>query len=282
MKGFLASCLAAVPNMKAQNLANPIHLAFSYDEEVGCVGVRGLLRKLAAAPVKPRACFVGEPTSMDVVVGHKGKRSVRVLVRGKASHSSLAPQGVNAVEWGALLVARIRAIADRLAADGSRDELYDMPFSTGHVGVFHGGTVLNIVPHEAEIRFEFRTLAADDGDALVQEVISYARDELEPRMKAVDPAAGFTFDVYAGFPGLDTDPNAGVTTLAKSLAGRNGHSKVAYGTEAGLFVDMAGIPTVIVGPGSITQAHKPDEYIEIAELERCAAFIDRLIAHCRA
>ncbi len=280
MKGFLAVCLANAQAMAAARLKQPIHLAFSYDEEVGCVGARGLAEWLKTQPVTPEACFVGEPTNMQVVIGHKGKRSIRVRVRGLTRHSSLAPQGVNAVEFGAMLVAEIRRIADELAASGHRDSLYDVPHSTGHVGILRGGTALNIVPDECEIIFEFRVVGKDDPDALVQRVVDYARNVLEPRMHQVDPSTGIDIDVYAGFPGLDTAPDAGVVTLAKALAGRNDHAKVAFGAEAGLFDAIAGIPSVIVGPGSIAQAHQADEWIEIAELGKCDAFVKRLIARC--
>jgi acetylornithine deacetylase len=282
MKGFLAVCLAAAERMNRQKLARPIHLAFSYDEEVGCVGVRGLVERLAGRGVKPEGCFVGEPTEMGVVVGHKGKRSVRVGVRGFTVHSSLAPKGVNAAEFAALLVAHIRAVADRLAAEGARDDLYDVPYSTAHVGILSGGTALNIVPDEAEIVFEVRTVAADDPDTLVAAIEGHAREVLEPRMKAVDPATGFDFDVFAGFPGLDTAPDAAVVTLAKSLAGANGHSKVAFGTEAGQFQRSAGIPSVVIGPGSIEQAHKADEWIALSELAKCLGFVERLVERCRS
>jgi len=157
-----------------------------------------------------------------------------------------------------------------------------VPSTTAHVGVFTGGTALNIVPDESEIVFEIRAIGADDPDAVVAEIEAYARRELEPAMQAVDPQSGFDFDVFAGFPGLDTAPDAEVVTLAKRLAGRNEHAKVAYGTEAGLFHAVAGVPSVVIGPGSIGEAHKPDEYIEIAQLEACGAFVDRLIAHCTA
>lgn len=281
MKGFLAVCLALAPEMAAAPLARPIHFAFTHDEEVGCVGAHALVRRLASEKgVVPAACFVGEPTSMGVVVGHKGKRSVKVTVRGLTRHSSLAPQGVNAVEFAALLVARIRALADRLAAEGARDGAFDVPHTTAHVGVLTGGTALNIVPDVASILFEVRAIGADDPDALVAEIEDYARRELEPRMRAVDPSAGIDFEIYAGFPGLDTAPDAPVVTLAKRLAGRNDHAKVAYGTEAGLFAQIWQVPTVIVGPGSIAQAHQANEWIARSELEACTAFVERLIADC--
>ncbi len=280
MKGFLASCLASVPAMVAAGLKRPIHLAFSYDEEVGCVGVRPMLRRLKAGELgvaPPLAAFIGEPTSMQVVIGHKGKRSVRVAVRGSNAHSSLAPLYVNAVEFGALLVAFIRGQAERLQASGARDALYDVQHSTAHVGVFRGGTALNIVPAEAEILYEYRVIAEDDGDALVEEARAYAREVLEPRMRAVDPESGIDFEVYTSFAGLDTAPDAAVVSLAKQLARRNDHAKVAYGTEAGLFVEMAGIPSVVIGPGSIEPAHKANEFIELGQIEAANGFIARLI-----
>lgn len=281
MKGFLAVCLAMVGRMRERPLARPIHLAFSYDEEVGCIGARGIVEQLAGKSVRPQACFVGEPTMMGVIIGHKGKRSLRVEVRGRTCHSSLAPQGVNAVEWAARLVTKIQTMARRLAAEGDRDPLYDVPYSTVHAGVLRGGTALNIVPDHAEILFEVRAIGADDPDALVDEIITYARARLEPEMKAVDPDAGFDFKVMSGFPGLDMAPDHALVALAKSLAGRHDHAKVAFGTEAGLFQQIAGVPTVVVGPGSIDQAHKADEWIAMAQLERCARFIDGLIERCR-
>ena len=278
MKGFLACCLAAVPEMR--QLARPIHLAFSHDEEVGCVGVRNLIAQLQARAVKPAGCFVGEPTGMNVVIGHKGKRSFRVSVRGRTCHSSLAPEGVNAVEFAARLIVMIRDMAERFARDGARDPLYDVPFTTTHTGVVQGGTALNIVPDLCRFDFEFRSIAADDVEALAGEVMTYARERLEPQMQAIAPEAGISFEVISGFPGLDTPEAGEVVGLAKSLAGRNDHGKVAYGTEGGLFA-QAGIPTVVIGPGSIEQAHKADEFIAASELAACGAFLDRLIAHCR-
>lgn len=281
MKGFLAVCLGLADEMAAAPLARPIHLAFSYDEEVGCVGAKDLVAVMAERLPPQEACFVGEPTLMDVMVGHKGKRSVRATVRGLTCHSSLAPQGVNAVVYGARLTERISRIAERLAREGARDPLYDVPHATGHVGVLQGGTALNIVPDLCSLVFEFRTLGSEDPDALVAEVMAYARDELEPEMHAVDPSTGIDFEVYAGFPGLDTAPDEPVVTLAKTLAGRNRHGKVAFGTEGGLFHTVTGTPTVIVGPGSIEQAHKADEWIAVEQLEQCAGFVRRLIERCR-
>jgi acetylornithine deacetylase len=279
MKGYVACCLAAVPDMLNANLKKPLHLAFSYDEEVGCIGARGIVAKLPERPAKPIACFVGEPTGMDVVIGHKAKRSLKVTVHGRTCHSSLAPLGVNAVEYAARVITKIRDISDRMARKGARDELYDVPFTTGHTGYLHGGTALNIVPDIATFEFEFRTIAADKSADLAREVIDYAKTVLEPEMQAVAPEAGIVFEDRSEFAGLNTAENAEVTLLAKQLSGRNSHSKVAYGTEAGLFSD-AGVPTIVIGPGLIDQAHKADEFIAITELEKCGVFLNRLIALC--
>ncbi|MBS0536775.1 MAG: acetylornithine deacetylase [Proteobacteria bacterium] len=277
MKGFLACVLAAVPAMLARDLARPIHIAFSYDEEVGCVGVIRLLETLKERPNGPRYCIVGEPTSMEVVVGHKAKRSVRVTVSGRACHSSLAPQGVNAVEYAALLIAKLRSIGARLARRGDQDAAYDVPVSTAHTGKIAGGTALNIVPDQCCFEFEFRVMPDEDPDALVEEIVAYARDTLEPEMRAVAPEAGIAFEVFASVPGIETAPDGELTHLVQHFAGSNGYAKVAYGTEAGRFKDILGIETVICGPGRIAEAHRPDEYIEVAQLERCDAFLAKVI-----
>lgn len=282
MKGFLACTLAMVPEMLARPLKTPIHLAYSYDEEVGCTGVRDMLEPLSTRQPRPIACFVGEPTSMRVVIGHKGGQRVLAHVSGKAAHSSLAPLGVNAVEWGARLVARIRDMAEAQEATGARDPLYDVPHTTLHCGIFQGGSAPNIVPHAAEISFECRNISADDASDYIDAIIRYAREELEPRMKRIEPTAGFSFELRPNLPALETAPDHEAVTLAKRLAGRNDHAKVAYGTEASLFQAMAGIPSVVVGPGDIDQAHKPDEWIAVGDLEKCNGFIRRLIEECRA
>src|SRR5262249_41359899 len=178
----------------------------------------------------------------------------------------------------ARVIVKIRDMAERLAREGTRDPLYDVPFTTGHTGVVNGGTALNIVPDACWFEFEFRTIAADDARALVDEVTAYAR-RLEPAMKAIAPEAGFTFEEKSEFPGLETPANAELVGLTKELMGARDHAKVAYGTEAGLFA-AAGIPSVVIGPGSIDQAHKADEFVAESELAKCGVFIDRLLARC--
>jgi acetylornithine deacetylase len=282
MKGFVACVLAAVPGMIAADLTTPLHLCFSYDEEVGCIGVRGAIREIAKWPVPPRACIVGEPTMMQVVTGHKSKRSVRVTVRGKAGHSSLAPDFVNAVEYASRLTVYISDMGREFAANGASDPLYDCTHTTAHVGLMHGGTQLNIVPEHATFDFEFRTIAADDPHALVKKVIAYAQAELIPAMQAIDADTGIEFEDLAGVDGLETPEESEIVTLAKSLAKRNDHAKVAFGTEGGLFQSMADISTVVIGPGSIDRAHKADEYITLEEIAAGSAFLDGLIKRCSA
>lgn len=280
MKGFLAVCIGLAPEMAAATLRRPLHIALSYDEEVGCLGAQQLCAQLRDTGFRADGCFVGEPTGMNVVIGHKNKRNVRVTVRGRSCHSSLAPNGVNAVQWGARLAAKVHDIADALARDGARDELYDVPHSTAHVGVFRGGSALNTVPDVAELLFELRTLPCDDADDLIRRIERHAREKLEPEMQAIDADAGFIFDVYASTPGLEMAPDAPIVMLAQRLISKEGHSKVAFMTEAGIFQRVAGIPAVVIGPGSIDDAHKPDESIEISKLHRCASFVRRLVDHC--
>ena len=279
MKGFIACCLAAVPQMLEANLVEPIHLAFSFDEEVGCKGIPLLLNKIANRPLVPKICFVGEPTDMNVVLGHKAKRSFEVTVKGFSCHSSLAPLGVNAVEYAARLISHIHGIGQRLRNNGRHDPLYDVAWTTAHTGTITGGTVLNIVPDKCVFRFEFRALPEDDVDGLVAEVKTWARDVLEREMRAVSPDAGISFEWISNFPGLSTNEDNQSVLIAKRLAKRNSHGKVAYGTEAGLFVDIAGIDTVVIGPGSIEQAHKPDEYVKISELDKCDEFLNQLVKY---
>lgn len=280
MKGFLAVCLGLVPEMKAKGLKKPIHLAFSYDEEVGCVGVRPLLDHLVQKGFRAEGCIVGEPTSMQVVIGHKGKRSMRTTVQGRCGHSSHAPRLANAVEAAALMAVQVHHLAERLEKEGRRDALYDIPHTTAHVGVLHGGTALNIVPAHAVLEWEVRALPEDDADALVSEIEDYARAHIVPALQARAPEAGMAFSQMSSIPGLSTEPDAPITTLAKAWAGRNDHAKVAYGTEAGLFVEKADIPTIVCGPGSIAQAHQADEFVEERQLTLCESFLRRVIDHC--
>lgn len=269
MKGFVATCLAMVPEMHSARLATPIHLAISYDEEIGCVGVRPMLEMLSRAALKPLGCFVGEPTQMELAIGHKGKHGVRATFRGLACHSSIAPLGVNAVEHAATLIGEISRRAARMPSEGARDDLYDIPYTTLLTSTVHGGTALNIVPDTCTIEFEARGLGIAESREVTDSIIAFAKATIEPAMQAVNTACRIDFEEILDYPALDMPADDSWVTLAKALSGRNRHCKVAFGTEAGLFVAMAGIPAVVIGPGSIEQAHKPDEYVELSELLKC-------------
>jgi len=275
MKGFLGCVLAAVPQFRRTRLKTPIHLLFSFDEEVGCLGVRRALKVLQDLPVRPKGCIIGEPTMMQVAIAHKGKKSMRAHVHGKECHSSLAPKGVNAVEYAAEAVAYLRRMGRRFAAEGPFDPDYDVPHTTVHTGVIHGGTALNIVPKDCQFVFEFRHLPVQDPEALYAEFKRFVETELQPEMKKIAPETGFGFEQISAFPGLDTAEDAEITTLAKGLALANGTTKIAFGTEGGL-IQEAAIPTVVCGPGSIEQAHKPDEYCDLGQIAQCDAFLERL------
>ncbi len=276
MKGFIAIVLAHAPEFLRRGLETPIHLAFSYDEEIGCIGVHGLIEMINGLPIKPRMAIIGEPTGMQVIVAHKGKTDSIVHVRGFECHSSLAPQGVNAIQYAAELIAHLAGKSAQFAKDGPFDPEFDLPHTTIHTGVVEGGTVLNIVPRDCRFEFEIRNLPRDDPGAILDEIKAYAEAELVPRMQAVAAESGIDFEPGLFYPGLDTRPDEEVVTLAKALAGQNSHAKVAFGTEAGLFQQDAGIPCVVCGPGSIAQAHKPDEYLALDQIAECETFMERL------
>lgn len=275
MKSFIACALAVVPEFVQRDLRTPVHLAFSYDEEVGCLGVRGLLDDLAQTGIRPLSCIVGEPTEMRPVIAHKGKQSYRCTVRGLASHSAYAPYGVNAVEAAAEAVAFLKQLARRHRDRGPYDRGFDVAYTTVHTGVIRGGTALNIVPHDCVFDFEFRNLPGDDPEALRREFEAHLRTVIEPEMHAVDPRSGFTLEKLSEMPALTTGPEAGITALAQELSGRSDIAKVSFGTEAAHF-QVAGVPTVVCGPGSIREAHKPDEFVTLAQVAQCEAFLRRL------
>ena len=275
MKSFIAVVLALLPALAARQLRIPLHLALSYDEEVGCRGARGLIAAIADRPDRPRLCIVGEPTMMQPVTGHKGKRSFRCRVHGFECHSALAHLGVNAIEAAAELVALLKAMARRRRDEGPFDPEYTPAYTTIQTGVIHGGTALNIVPKDCTFDFEFRLLPAENPDAGISELRAFAENRLLPEMRAIRAEAAIEFEELSAFPGLDTADNAEITRLVASLTGANGTAKVSFGTEGGLF-QQAGIPTVVCGPGSIEQAHKPDEFIDLDQIAQCERFISRI------
>jgi len=274
MKSFIGIALSQAENFLNSNAPFAIHLAFSYEEEIGCFGVKELIADLRDAGIRPLACIVGEPTRMVPAIAHKGVYRYRCCVRGKEAHSSLTPHSVNAIEMAARVVGRVRDMAEGFERHGPRFEGFDVPFSTASVGQFHGGIADNVVPRDAEFRYEFRDLPTANAAQMQAEVVAYAQS-LEPAMKKVAPTAGIAFETICEIPSFLGSQDDPVTRLAQELTGEKGTALVAFGTEAGLFKN-AGISTVVCGPGSIQQAHQPDEYVSLAQLARCEAFMQGL------
>ncbi|MEO6677992.1 MAG: acetylornithine deacetylase [Pseudomonas sp.] len=277
MKGYIACVLALVPALVKASLRRPVHIALSYDEEVGCLGVRSLLKALEQRPVKPMLCIIGEPTELKPVLGHKGKLAMRCDIHGEACHSAYAPLGVNAIEYAAELIGELGRIGQRLKAPEHHDERFDPPFSTVQTGVIAGGKALNIVPADCRFDFEIRALPAFDPNAVAQELKTYAEQQVLPRMRAVSEQSDIRFSELSAYPGLATDAHSEAAELIAVFSGSREFGTVAFGTEGGLF-DAAGIPTVVCGPGSMDQGHKPDEFVSIAQLDGCDALLQRMLA----
>lgn len=281
MKGFLACALRAALLASRRPLRTPLHLAFSHDEEIGCVGVRRLIDLLSQVPVRPMLCIVGEPTSMGVATGHKGKTALAATCIGREGHSALAPKALNAVHLACDFVGAVRARQAAFADGGARDGAYDIPFTTLHVGRISGGTALNIVPNRCTLEFEIRNLPADDPATIIDGLRSDAA-ALVAAARAIAAEADIRIEVTNSYPGLDTDPGADVVTFVRGLIGANATSKVAFGTEGGLFAERLHIPTVICGPGSMAQGHRPDEYVSLDDLDRCDAMLATLLDRLEA
>ena len=280
MKGFIASALAGVPRMTSLKLKTPIHLAFSYDEEIGCVGVKKLINAMESFEVKPRIGLIGEPTDMKMIVGHKGKAAFKVTLTGSSCHSAYITNGVNAVEYAAELVSFIRKMNLKVQQQ-PLDNSYSVPHSTFHVGNINGGTALNIVPKSCQFEFEVRNLPQEQLDSLMHDVKHYARDVLLPDMKAKYEHCDIQFEPIASYPGLHTDIKSSVIDYTRLInpideMGDN----VSFGTEAGLFDQQLGINSVVCGPGSIDQAHKPDEFVLRSQIQICDQMITNLVTRC--
>jgi acetylornithine deacetylase len=273
MKGFIGVALSLLPLMK--NLKRPIHFALSYDEEVGCVGVQGLLADLAAAGIKPALAIIGEPTLMAVVGAHKGGAVLHTHCKGREGHSSAPDKGANAVMMAGEFVALLENVGQELRAD--TDARFDPPFSTVQANMIAGGSAVNILAREALVTWEYRALPDRDAEAIVAAVERRARDEILPKYRARAGEAVFETGYHARYPGLVMDEDSPAVKLARELTGANRIEAVAYGAEAGHF-QRAGIPAVLCGPGSIEQAHKTDEFVALSELEACEAFLRKVIA----
>lgn len=276
MKGYIACVLALVPSLVKAPLRLPVHIALSYDEEVGCLGARSLLKALEQRPVKPMLCIIGEPTELKPVLGHKGKLAMRCDIQGEACHSAYAPLGVNAIEHAAELIGELGRIGNRLKAPEHHDARFDPPFSTVQTGVISGGKALNIVPADCRFDFEIRALPSQDPGIVAQELKTYAEQQVLPRMRAVSDQSAIRFSELAAYPGLATDARSEAADLIAAFSGSREFGTVAFGTEGGLF-DAAGIPTVVCGPGSMDQGHKPDEFVSLEQLTGCDAMLQRML-----
>ncbi len=277
MKGFIAAVLAAAPAMVQAGLKRPLHIALSYDEEIGCLGAPVMIAELQKRGLTPEHCIVGEPTSMRMVVAHKGIHTFRCAVHGKAAHSSLTPQGVNAIEYAAKLIVFINELAGRLKARHDTDPDYDVPFSTLSVNTIAGGIAANIVPQLCEFEFDYRNLPHMSPADITAPIEAHIREVLQPQMQAVDAACRIDMRHGENVPAMPEAEAALLHDLITQLVQDSSRLKVAYATEGGQF-QQAGIATVICGPGNIEQAHKADEFVELSQLARCDAFLHKLIA----
>lgn len=276
MKGFIACVLAAVPALVERRLATPVHIALSYDEEVGCVGVRRLLDMIRAELPLPAAVIVGEPTGMRVVNAHKGISVQTTTVTGRDGHSSAPDRGVSAIAYSAEIIRFLAGLARELASKGGADPRFEPPGTTLNVGTIWGGTAVNIIARECSFRWEFRSIPDADPAAVLARFDAFVAAEILPRMRAVHPDATVVTEVRAGSPALRAEPDSPAEVLARRLTGANESHAVAFVCEAGLF-RQAGIPAVVCGPGEISEAHQPNEFIARDQLTACDAFLARLI-----
>ncbi|MES2816486.1 MAG: acetylornithine deacetylase [Pseudomonadota bacterium] len=281
MKGFVACAIEAMLLAAGRPLKVPLHLALSYDEEIGCMGVRSLIDMLEKAPVKARFCIVGEPTGMQVATGHKGKVALRATSIGREGHSALAPLALNALHLAGDFLTAVRRLQAEVAATGLQDADYDVPYTTLHVGKMQGGVQVNIVPNHATLDFEIRSLAGEDVAGLIRRLEVEAEAIIAPQ-RTEFPEAAIRVERLWDYPGLGTPADAEVVRFVKGLTGANGTIKVAFGTEGGLFDARLGIPTVICGPGSMAQGHKPDEFVSVEQVERCRAMLAALVGRLEA
>ncbi len=280
MKGFIALCLALVPQASAGPLAIPLHLALSYDEEVGCLGVPSLIRSLPEGSARPRLAIIGEPTGMQVANAHKGIHFLRTRVSGHEAHSSMPERGVNAIAAAVEIIAEIGRLAAECRAAAGADSRFDPPYTSFNIGRIAGGTAVNIIARDCAFEWEFRPVPGEDGAALQRRIEDFVATDLLPRLRAGHLAAAVATETLALVPPLVPDPASPAEALVRQLTGANETTTIAFATEAGLF-QSAGIPAVICGPGSIAVAHQPNEYITRAELAAGAAFLDRLLARAR-
>lgn len=277
MKGFIAVVLALVPELSEARLTRPIHLGFTYDEEIGCFGGQVLARRLDQWAVRPQWCVVGEPTGMSVVSGHKGKLSVDCHVHGAEGHSAYIDKGVNAVEIGSEIVSRLRSMQRRIQSEGPHDATFNPPFTTIHTGHMQGGIARNIIPRDCRFEFEIRNLPDQDPLQLLDEVRTYIGDTLLPEMREVSPDCGVDLEIQSNIPGLSPSEGGELLSIALHLTGTNAPGRISFTTEAGLYQGVE-IPTIVCGPGYIDQAHRPNEFVALQQLARCENFLRDIVA----
>lgn len=276
MKGFIAVVLSLVPKFKTMALTKPLHIALSYDEEIGCRGAPFMIADLPNTGFQPSACVVGEPTEMSPIVAHKGKQSFRCEIHGRAAHSSLTNMGCNAIEYAARMICFIRELAETYKHHGPFDPAYDVPYTTLTTNLIKGGNATNTIPALCEFVFEFRNLHEVPAQEIENRLATFIDNELLPRMRHDFPESAIKLNKFAGAPGLKQMEADEITKLVRSITKDMGVRKAAYATEGGLF-QQAGIPTILCGPGSIEQAHRPDEYVAIEQLVKCEAFLESLV-----
>lgn len=277
MKGFIACVLAKVPDFVNADLKEPIHLAFSYDEETGCTGVHSLVDVVNDMAVKPRACIVGEPTEMKVVNSHKGIRHILTKVYGLENHSS-TDRGVNAVSYASEIVVFLDSLQEEMRGRKPDIEGFDPPYATVHVGRMAGGHVQNITPNYCEVEWDYRPIPGTDEDEIFNRYQEFIETVIIPKMrKKSDKYGDVKTDYLAKVPCLFPETGSDAETLVKHLAEQNSTHVVSYGTEAGIFHQKGGVPAVVCGPGSILQAHKANEFVALSELAACDKFLDRLL-----
>ncbi|MCD6040109.1 MAG: argE [Gammaproteobacteria bacterium] len=272
MKGFIAVILALVPELVKEKRPQPLHFAFSYDEEVGCRGAPLLIADFQKRGIRPAACIVGEPTEMHIVIAHKSIHVFRCRIQGQSAHSSLTPMGCNAIEYAAYLITWIRELANQFKQLGPHDKCYDVAFSTMTTNQIQGGTAVNIIPNACEFLFELRNLPKIDPNYMIEQIKAHINENLLPRMQEECSHASIQLDALCAVPGFAASEKATITQLVRTITNEKEKRKVSYATEAGLF-QQAGIPTVVCGPGSIAEAHRPDEFVLLEQLTACEKFI---------
>jgi acetylornithine deacetylase len=280
MKGFVAMCLAMVPAFQETPLTTPIHLALSYDEEVGCTGVRPMVARLGQDLPMPLAVLVGEPTMMQVVDAHKGISDFETVITGFESHSSMDLAGGNAIFAATRFIGELMRLREAYIARGDASGRFDPAYTSIHVGCIHGGTAGNIVPRHCSLNWEARSLPGDSASEIEEAMAQFAQAQILPQLRSVSADTSVVTTRLVDAPGLAPDPGSVAEVLAKRLSGSNATQTVSYATEAGLF-QLAGAPTVVCGPGDIGQAHRPDEFLALSQVDACMAFLHRLTRACR-